>query len=100
MHIHRRVRIWLPQLNVFLQRLAGKVRECGRRRYAVTGVAPSAKIDLPVTREPAGTKYGGIECSSELGPFTDQMFAPRPVTFFTSDAHHKPALEVSIGRRL
>jgi hypothetical protein len=63
-------------------------------------MAPSAKVDLPLARKPDGVKYRGIKSSSLRRALAVQVFAPGPVTFFTRDAHHKPALEVSIERRL
>ena len=86
-NIQRRIGIGRREMNVFVQRIAGKVRKPGQQRLAVTGVAPRAEIHLPVAREVRRVQDG---CDgARLGFFLLHMFPSRAMTFFALDAEGK-----------
>src|ERR1700733_14041945 len=97
MHIERRIGIGWRELNVLVQRLAGKVGERRLQLTAVAGVAPGALIQLPVAGESRRVQdgRGGLRVRLLLL----YVFPSRAMTLFALDAEGISSVAVAVGGR-
>src|ERR1700722_19871115 len=99
MDIDRGIGVWLWHLKIFIERFARNVGKRRPERFAMASMAPGTKIYLPVPRESRGIKNATVRWTIRgFRTETLNVFASRPVTFFTGDANHKAGLAVTIRR--